>query len=203
MVLWMFDLPINMSILCRTPFFRWDNSSESDIYDQAHFIISISMYDTLYSFTAILLGSLVTDNHHMTDKERVNFMASGKILNLFAALFVARFFLEIFDTDNMHQFRIFLVALALFVAVLFLISQIMIHYHVVVHWKAMRIRFLDIHRRQNYTPKRTKKLKPYQVIHDFWRYHNFWAWIGMGTCKFYSFDHYERWLLCIFTFSSL
>jgi len=162
-----------------TPFFRWDNPSESEIYDQAHFIISISLYDTLYSFTAILLGSLVTDNHHMTDKERVNFMASGKILNLFAALFVARFFLEIFDTKNMHQFRIFLVALALFVAVLFIISQIMIHYHVVVHWKAMRIRFLDVHRRQNYTPKRTERLKPYQVIRDFWRYHNFWAWIGM------------------------
>jgi Na+/melibiose symporter-like transporter len=137
------------------------------------------MYDTLYSFTMILLGSLVIDNHHLTDKERVNFMASGKVLNLFAAFFVARIGLEIFDTNDMHQFRIFLVLLALFVAVLFLVSQIMIHYHVVVHWKAARIRFSDVHRRQNYTPKRTERLKPQQVARDFWRYRNFWAWIGM------------------------
>jgi len=65
------------------------------------------MYDTLYSFTSILLGSLVTDNHHMTDKERINFMASGKILNLFAAFFVAKIGLEIFETNSMNQFRIF------------------------------------------------------------------------------------------------
>ena len=163
----------------RTPFFRWKDPSDNGIYDEAHFVISISMYDTLFSFTSILLGSLVTDNHHMTDKERVNFMASGKILNLFAAFFVAKIGLEIFDTNNMNQFRIFLVALALFVAVLFLVSQIMIHYHVIVYWKAMRIRFLDMHKRQNYAPKTTSRLKPKQVIQDFWRYNNFWAWVGM------------------------
>ena len=131
------------------------------------------MYDTMYSFTAILLGSLVTDNHHMTDKERVNFMASGKILNLFAAFFVAKIGLEIFDTNNMHQFRIFLVSLALFVAILFLVSQIMIHYHVNVHWKLMRISFFGRVKQQNNGHKMTARLKPMQVIQDFWHYSNF------------------------------
>ncbi len=138
------------------------------------------MYQTLYSFTAILLGSLVTDNHHMSDMERINFMASGKILNLFAAFFVAKTGLEIFETNNMNQFRIFLVVLALFVAVLFLVSQIMIHYHVILNWKTMKIDFLKNPRRQN--PAHTKtnaRLKPNQVFQDFWRYKNFWAWIGM------------------------
>ena len=137
------------------------------------------MYDTLYSFTAILLGSLVTDNHHMTDKERVNFMASGKILNLFAAFFIAKIGLEIFETNNMNQFRIFLVALALFNAVIFVVSQIMIHYHVIVNWKIMRISFIRNHRQQDSAPKTTARLKPKQVIKDFWRYKNFWAWVGM------------------------
>jgi Na+/melibiose symporter-like transporter len=133
----------------------------------------------MYSFTTILLGSLVTDNHHLTDDERVNFMASGKILNLFAAFFVAKIGLDIFETNNLNQFRIFLVALALFVAVLFLVSQVMIHYHVVFNWKTMRISVLNNLRRQTSAPKTTAGLKPKQVIRDFWRYKNFWAWVGM------------------------
>lgn len=161
------------------PFFRWKDPSENEAYDEAHFVVSMSMYDTLYSFTTILLGSLVTDNHHMTDTERINFMASGKILNLFAAFFVAKIGLEIFETNDMNQFRIFLVVLALFVAVIFLVSQIMIHYHVIIHWKTMRIRFVNNHKQQNSAPNMTARLKPKQVIQDFWCYKNFWAWIGM------------------------
>ena len=137
------------------------------------------MYDTLYSFTAILLGSLVTDNHRMTDQERVNFMASGKILNLFVAFFVAKIGLEVFETNNMNRFRIFLVTLSLLVAILFLISQMMIHYHIVINWKSRRIRILKNKRQEDYVPKTTTRLQPKQVISDFWRYKNFWAWIGM------------------------
>lgn len=163
----------------RAPFFRWQDPSKTEVYDEIFFVITISMYQTMYSFTSILLGSLVTDNHHMTDKERINFMASGKILNLCAAFFVARVGLEIFETNNMNQFRIFLVALALFVGVLFLVSQIMIHYHIILNWKTMRINFLNNKKRQNSAPKTTARLNPKQVAQDFWRYKNFWAWIGM------------------------
>lgn len=130
----------------------------------------------------ILLGSLVTDNHHLTDKERVNFMASGNALNLFASFFVAKISLEIFDTDNMHQFRIFLVLLALLVALLFLISQMMINFHIIVNWKKMRIRFVNHYKRrldhQNPIEKR-QKLSVSKVAVDFLHHRNFWSWIGM------------------------
>lgn len=137
------------------------------------------MYDTLYSFTAILLGSLVTDNHHMSDKERVNFMASGKILNLFASFAVAKIGLDIFETNNMNQFRIFLVVLALCVTLLFLTSQIMVRYKLIVHWKSLNIRFWEHQKRKHHVPIETARLKPRQVIQDFWGYKNFWAWVGM------------------------
>lgn len=139
----------------------------------------MSMYDTLNSFTAILLGSLVTDNHHMTDRERVNFMASGKILNLVSAFVVARIGLTIFDEEDMHDFRVFLVVLAAVVAILFLIAQIMTHCHILLRWKSMSIRFLDFGKRQDYAPKTSGKLMIGQVVQDFWRHNNFWAWIGM------------------------
>lgn len=167
----------------RAPFFRWDNPSENEAYDNIHFIVTTSMYDTLYSFTAILLGSLVTDNHHMTDMERVNFMASGKVVNLFAAFFIAKIGLDYFETNDLYQlnqFRIFLVVLALFVAVLFLISQMMIHYHVILHRETMTISVLNNHIPQKQSPQTTARpIQPKQVMQDFWRYKNFWAWIGM------------------------
>ncbi len=150
-----------------------------ELFDEVHFIVSMSLFDTLNSFTAILLGSLVTDNHHMTDQERVNFMASGKILNLVSAFVVARIGLVIFDEEDMHDFRVFLVILAAVVGMLFLMAQIMTHYHVVVRWKSMSIRFLDFGKRQDQAPRTSGKLMIRQVVHDFWRHSNFWAWIGM------------------------
>jgi Na+/melibiose symporter-like transporter len=107
----------------------------------------MSLYDTLSSFTTMLLGSVVTDNHSMTDQARVQFMASGKVVNLFASFAVARMGLAIFagahvdhaavevdnDTDaddegyyNLTQFRIFLTLLAGFCGILFVVAQAMI-----------------------------------------------------------------------------
>lgn len=163
----------------RAPFFRWEDPSEVEFYDEAHFIVSMSMFDTLNSFTAILLGSLVTDNHHMTDQERINFMASGKILNLLSAFVVARIGLVIFDEDNIKDFRVFLVILAAVVGMLFLIAQVMTHYHIVVRWKSFSVRFFDFGKRQDQAPRTSGRLMIRQVVLDFWRHKNFWAWIGM------------------------
>jgi hypothetical protein len=44
----------------------------------------------------------------MSDKERVWFMASGKICNLITAFFVVRIGLELFDEEDLKHFRIFL-----------------------------------------------------------------------------------------------
>jgi hypothetical protein len=161
-----------------TPFFRWKEPS-SNTLDGAHFIVSMSLYDTLYSFMAILLGSLVTDNHHMNDHQRVWFMASGKIANLIPAFVVARIGLLVFDEDDMSRFRAFLVGLAVVVAFLFILAQAMARYSMVVQWKIFRIRFLELKRGEDDAPGSTQKLKLRQVISDFWNHNNFWAWIGM------------------------
>jgi Na+/melibiose symporter-like transporter len=137
------------------------------------------MYDTLYSFLAILLGSLVTDNHHLTDKERVNVMASGKVLNLVSAFLVAKIGLVIFDQEDMQQFRVFLVSLAAVVTILFLISQTLMHYNIFIRWKSTRIIFLEMKHEKSSTHKTSEKLKPRQVFQDFWHHENFWAWIWM------------------------
>lgn len=166
------------------PFFRWNKDpSQVELWDEAHFIVSMSLYDTLFSFITILLGSLVTDNHHMTDQERVNFMASGKVMNLVASFLAARIGLFFFDEDStsMGQFRGFLLILATTVAFLFIIAQIMTHYHVIMRWKTMSLRLTDMHPKRSSAQgsRATAKLKPQQVIQDFWRHNNFWAWVGM------------------------
>ena len=102
-----------------SPFYRWTS------YSGTHFVISMSLYDTMYSFLAILLGSVVTDNHTMSDGDRVRFMASGKVANLVASFVVARIGLQVFDDSDMGRFRVFLLLLAGTVAILFVISQAM------------------------------------------------------------------------------
>jgi Na+/melibiose symporter-like transporter len=107
-------------------------------------------------------------------------MASGKILNLISAFAVAKVGLLVFDEDDIHQFRIFLVILAGVVAVLFLVAQVMTHYHVVLRWKSFGIRFLDINKRsEHHSPQNAAKLQLKQIAKDFWCHKNFWAWIWM------------------------
>ena len=194
------------SMMFLLPFFRWNQlfpgQSLSDFF---HFVTSVSVYDTMYSLTAILLGSLVTDNHTMTDSERIWFMASSKIVNLLAAFVVTRIGLALFDINYLLPFQIYLVCVAVIVALLFLLAQIMTRYTLVWptrqikkkwFWKGDRgffngIRLVDTKKREDdaidhdlteHTKKaRTnkRKLRLKQVLQDFWNHSNFWAWIGM------------------------
>lgn len=156
------------------PFFRWREPSQ---WDGLHFVVSMSLYDTMYSFTTILLGSLVTDNHHMSDRERVWFMASGKIANLVAAFLVARIGLALFDEENMTQFRAFLWVLAVLVAGLFLIAQLMTVY--VMDLKTFKFRHVKNKPAALAMKNSTRRLEFVQVVRDFWQHGNFWAWVGM------------------------
>lgn len=156
-----------------TPFFRWRKSSQ---WDGLHFVVSMSLYDTAFSFNTILLGSLVTDNHHMNDRERVWFMASGKIACLVAAFLVARIGLALFDAGDMTRFRAFLWVLAVITAGLFLVAQVMTVY--VLDFNGFKFRHVK-------KPvalakkKSTRRLRFFQVVRDFWGHRNFWAWVGM------------------------
>lgn len=110
-----------------TPFFRWNTDGDESWQNSFHFVISMSLYDTLHSFISILTGSIVTDDHTMTDKQRVRFMASGKFTNMLVSFIFARIGLALFNVDsNLVEFRMFLIALACLSALLFFIGQSLI-----------------------------------------------------------------------------
>jgi Na+/melibiose symporter-like transporter len=169
------------AIFFLAPFFRWKEPS-THLWDGAHFVLSISLYDTLCSFNSILLGSLVTDNHHMNDKERVWFMASGKIANLTVGLFVVRIGLEVFEEEDLTRFRQFLKVVAAGAALMFCVSQALMRYSFSIHLNPFRFR---CERRKekddsdDMLTKTTQKLKLKQAVRDLWNHKNFWAWIKM------------------------
>jgi Na+/melibiose symporter-like transporter len=147
-----------------TPFFAWTSNQG------VHFVTSMSLHDTMYSFTAILLGSVVTDHHNMSDADRVKFMASGKVVNLVASFMVARIGLAVFEQNDMGTFQSFLLILALVVCGLFVTAQVLMD----THNKQARLGATE----QQATKPR-KKLKLRRVIIDFWNHGNFGAWIRM------------------------
>lgn len=137
------------------PFFQWTSLPAT------HFVVSLSLYDAMYSFNAILVQSVVNDSHHMSDKTRVQFMASGKVTNLFASLLVARVGLSVFDTDNLRDFRRFLLFLSLMAVLLFLAGQRLIGQP--SPWRSPR-------RDEDY---RVNHLRWRRVAEDFWQHSNF------------------------------
>ncbi|KAL3938267.1 MAG: hypothetical protein SGBAC_006790 [Bacillariaceae sp.] len=161
------------------PFFRWKEPF-SRLWDGAHFVLSISLYDTICGFNTILLGSLVTDNHLMPDKERIWFMASGKLANLTVGLFVARIGLEVFDEENMHRFRRFLKFLASVAALMFGISQVLTKQSFRSERKKEKNDDkVSVDGDLSSDPSPNKQLKLRQAIRDLWNHKNFWSWIKM------------------------
>jgi len=151
-----------LTICFLMPFFRWARGL-------THFVVSMSLYDTLYSFIVILMGSVVTDDHNMSDSDRVQFMASGKVVNLLVGFVVARLGLEIFEMKDMEHFQLFLLLLAIIVCIMFIVSQAMMDISV----RSKTTTFVKPDSR----PKRTLEIK--RVCRDFWNHKNFRAWVGM------------------------
>ena len=123
---------VGVSLGFLAPFLRWlstNNSSEQSAkwLNAFHFVISMALYDAFNSFSSILMGSIVSDDHTMSDKQRVQFMASGKSTNLIGSFLVARMGLAVFDPQHIHPFRLFCLCLALVAAVMSLFGQRMIH----------------------------------------------------------------------------
>lgn len=147
-----------------TPFFLWTS------HQGLHFVASMSLHDTMYSFTAILLGSVVTDHHDMSDSDRVRFMASGKVANLLASFVVARIGLAVFEQSNMANFQSFVLVLALVACGLFVTAQAMMD----AHNKQAKLGAAE----QQATKPR-KKLQFRKVMSDFFYHSNFGAWIRM------------------------
>ena len=107
------------------PFFRGGRRiRESPFLATSHFIISVSSYDTLFTFLSMLIGSYFTDNAHtLSESTRINFTASGKIVNLIGSFVVGRVGLELFDTDDMTRFRVHVLMLSGVACALFVLAQ--------------------------------------------------------------------------------
>ena len=162
-----------------SPFFRWNVTSS--LSAGTHFVLSMSLYDTMYSFMAILMGSVITDNHNMSDQDRIRFMASGKVVNLVASFLVARLGLEVFSKEDMAPFQTFVIVISLIVCGLFTLAQWMMKPDVVISFTKCRYRRTKFTRdKDDSSGKPTKrKLRLKQVIQDFWSHENFRSWIGM------------------------
>lgn len=177
------------SLCFLAPFFRPRHLSNAA--GGVHFVATMSLYDTMYSFTSILMGSVVTDNHLLGDAERVRFMASGKVLNLLVSFLVARIGLEVFDKDHLGQFRRFVVLLSILVCIMFAAAHAMI-----IESSAWPLNYFRLKRR--YSPskrsdqdgdpeltkgfpirRRLRRLHLGRVFRDFCSHKNFLAWIAM------------------------
>ena len=165
------------------PFFRWQ-SSRGLVLDGLHFVLTTSLYDSLFSFSSILLGSIVTDDHTMSDQDRIHFMASGKLVNLIASFVVARLGLKVFSDDDTFNFCLYIVMISFLACCLFSVAQSMVQPGVSISWKWSAIRKATTPENQTNTSKRRnhstkRKLRFKQVVLDFWMHDNFRAWIGM------------------------
>lgn len=173
------------AIFFLAPFFRWHidttDQDRSHFWEGTHFVTTMSLYDTMFSFVTILLGSIVTDNHTMTDRERVRFMASGKVVNMLVTFAVGRIGLAVFTTEDMSKFRVFLVMLSIVVCLMFLVAQYMVtRPGTSFRWKTLGYRRLGSHKsEESWNNKPKKQLQLGRVIRDLNRHHNFRAWIGM------------------------
>jgi len=123
------------------PFFRWDHAfvrnSNSNIendkrqwfWDGLHFVGSLSIYDTLFSFNCILQGSIVFDNHSMQQNQRIAFFVCRDLVGILAPLVVTKIGLSLFDVENLGPFRRYAVILALVSSGLALVGQGLINTH--------------------------------------------------------------------------
>lgn len=182
-----------MFALCfLTPFWRWKNTTTSSSlpYQQQqqdifHFVISMSLYDTLYSFTTILMASIVIDDSVMTDRQRAQFMASGKITNLVVSFVVAKLALALFDAHNLMPFRIFLIPLTLLASTLFMVAQGFLgHPNYFWVWSSRPLVLPKLHhhhqfRPYNYSSSSGRKLDWKKVAQEFWKHGNFKIFVGM------------------------
>jgi hypothetical protein len=115
-----------------TPFFRWPSNELDDeshtvwSWEGLHFVLSLSLYDAMSTVTLMLMGSVVTDCHDMTDEERVNYLSSGKVASLIASAITARSGLALYDSDHLYPFRLYVAGLAVVVATMFVAGQILI-----------------------------------------------------------------------------
>ena len=108
-------LGVLLSLSFVMPFCRfWQHESGVGLWqvlDGLHFVVSMTIYDTLSTIMTISLASAVSDDHNMTDQERVQNMSSSQVYNLVASMMVAFVGLLLFPHnttygDDMVEYRL-------------------------------------------------------------------------------------------------
>jgi hypothetical protein len=178
------------------PFFRpWThlnrNNSMQRWWDGLHFVVSLSLYDTMYSFAMILHSSIVMNDHEMSDVRRIRFLALCKGTNLLVSLAVARVGLYLFDPQRLVTFRLFLLALASLVGCLSMLAQRCISEPSTARCGSFPLRNRTEREKTSdgnptmesesptFHPMKSRPLEWRRVVSDFWTHDNFRAWIGM------------------------
>jgi hypothetical protein len=188
---------ILFAICFLVPFFRPWTAPYNSFMDGTHFVIAMSLYDTLYSLTMILYGSIGSDDSQMSQSSRIQLLVYTKIANLLASFLVARIGLYVFDARDLYRFRIFVLLLVVFVCGVAMAAQSLIsgtgsgggvHRRLVPqqrhHEQQDDSKVEEESLMSDVELKDTPLLPPKQlnwrqVVRDFRGHRNFWFWIGM------------------------
>lgn len=180
-------------------FWTWhDNAWYWHLLDGLHFVVSMSIYDGLSTIVQILLASAVSDDHNMTDYERIQNAVGSQVWNLLASLVVANVGVNLFDVSSLKQFQYFVIVVAVLSILVFGASQSIISgYHqqhparnsktrmVWYIWKGWTVRMPHdgvwdhgASSKNSTSAVRPKKAVVWrQAVHDLWSNANFRRWI--------------------------
>ncbi|CAB9519502.1 Transmembrane protein 180 [Seminavis robusta] len=182
-----------------TPFFFGSSLVGSGIFWQgAHFVTSLSLYDTMFSFHCILIHSILSDQSSMSDGDRVTFLATEKIVSMFVPMVVSRAALAVFDTNNLQPLRTYLLFIAGMVSIMSLMAQKLLTPNMNLIDACKRQKKSKVeddddddekmepllkknHDHHHHTTRTTttKQLHFRQVVQDFVQHSNFRYWICM------------------------
>jgi len=144
------------------PFWPW---TQNKLF---HFVASMSCYDTLFSWSAILMGSIVSDDSDMEHSTRITFFAANKVVGIVTSFVVAGAGLRVFDTGDLEPFRHYLLVLVGCVCVLGMIGQ-----------RLMSSASPKTTSHETADAKPRRKLQLGRVVKDFLLHKNFLCWICM------------------------
>ncbi|EQC41558.1 hypothetical protein, variant [Saprolegnia diclina VS20] len=159
------------SIMFLLPWFPWR------AYPALHFVVSLSCYDTLYSFCAIAGGSLLTEMH-VSDRQRIQILRVKTIVGM-ASAFVVMQLGQYYFADK-TAFRAYCVALALLAAALYGIFYSLLQTRSAAYLVALPRASTPSSLSSSSSALSIASIKA--LLEDFYHLHNFRYWLGMEMC---------------------
>ncbi|OQR82998.1 hypothetical protein ACHHYP_15208 [Achlya hypogyna] len=148
------------------PWFPWRS------YPAVHFVVSLSAYDTLYSFCAIAGGSLLTEMN-ISDHQRINILRLKTVVGMTTAFLATQAGQFLFSSKDM--FRVYCAALACAAAGLYALF-----YHLLQRVPAHKLYATLAAPPSELSTSLTASIKA--IFLDFYHLKNFRYWLGMEMC---------------------